>query len=539
MAPEISAEVAARLLDFVARMDDVVGVCDEHGRVLYLNAAARKQLGLGDATGLTTADLFAPEAFASYYDEVRPALLHSGTWSGELPIRSPAGDTAAMQFSVVASVGPGGEITGLVTHGRADPKAPGAVHPPGEDAADLVDRATAAERLAAVCARGDGSRHTAVVYAELRGVRELFERHGGFVADGVMRTVARRLTTVVRATDMVLRIGRNAFLVAFADVQDVAQALRLVHSLEAEFDREPIWTAAGDVAATLRFGLVLARADDDSEEAIRRAELSDSGVAQTRPAVRVATRDDDELAALTDGLRPAVMHGDVRTFVRPVVALPERRIAGYEAFARWTEPSGAVVDGRALEDLAERAGVASAIALRVLREAAAFVMTSPSDDPLQLFVAAPAPLVQDVYLPQYLWEVGDALSLRPSQVSLLVDVELVRQELISPAALGSLGESGARVVMSGVEERDDVDALTRVAPIVDVRLAPDVLRAVAAGRLARVRIEDLVATVHRRRGRVIAPGIVSEIQHDLACEVHVDLAWGDFYGLASAADVVA
>ena len=68
-------DVRERLLTFVERTADFVGVCDGEGRVLYLNEAARKRLGVADAQGMTTADLFPPEAFARYYDEVRPALL--------------------------------------------------------------------------------------------------------------------------------------------------------------------------------------------------------------------------------------------------------------------------------------------------------------------------------------------------------------------------------------------------------------------------------------------------------------------------------
>ena len=78
MDRDIDAEVALRLLDFVDRMADLVGVCDEEGRVLYLNETARKYLGFGDTANLTTADFFGPDVFQWYYDEVRPILLKTG-----------------------------------------------------------------------------------------------------------------------------------------------------------------------------------------------------------------------------------------------------------------------------------------------------------------------------------------------------------------------------------------------------------------------------------------------------------------------------
>ena len=78
-------DVRERLLAFADRTVDFVGVSDAEGRVLYLNEAARKRLGIGDPGGLTTADLFPPEAFARYYDEVRPALHAPGHGTGRCP----------------------------------------------------------------------------------------------------------------------------------------------------------------------------------------------------------------------------------------------------------------------------------------------------------------------------------------------------------------------------------------------------------------------------------------------------------------------
>ena len=113
-----NADTADRLLAYVEGTSDLVGVVDAQSRVLYLNNAARKRLGLGDANGLTTADIFPPEAFARYYDEVRPALLRAGTWTGEFPVVTQSGETVQLMMTIVASVGPGGEVDGLVTHGR-------------------------------------------------------------------------------------------------------------------------------------------------------------------------------------------------------------------------------------------------------------------------------------------------------------------------------------------------------------------------------------------------------------------------------------
>ncbi len=113
------AYVTSRLLAFVEGTSEFVGVVDEQSRVRYLNQAARKYLGVGDATDLTTADLFPPQTFARYYDEIRPELLRNGVWHGVTAVRGPGDEVVPMAMTIVASTGPGGEVSGLVTQARA------------------------------------------------------------------------------------------------------------------------------------------------------------------------------------------------------------------------------------------------------------------------------------------------------------------------------------------------------------------------------------------------------------------------------------
>jgi EAL domain-containing protein (putative c-di-GMP-specific phosphodiesterase class I) len=167
-------DVRARLVAYVEGTSDLVGVVDAESRVLYLNDAARKRLGFGDAAGLTTADLFPPEAFARYYDEVRPALLRAGTWHGDFAVLTQSGESVPVTLSIVASVGPGGEVNGLVTHGRVIENDTGAATPIDSRAAGLGgadDEASAlADELAVAVSHGLIQPHVQPVVDLGRGV---------------------------------------------------------------------------------------------------------------------------------------------------------------------------------------------------------------------------------------------------------------------------------------------------------------------------------------------------------------------------------
>ena len=116
MDPGFGAEISGRLLAFAERTADFVGVADPWGRILYLNPAARKRLGVADITDLTVADVFPPEAFAQYHEEVRPQLLRTGAWSGEVPVIVAGSDAVPMYMSTTADIGPGGEINTTVVY---------------------------------------------------------------------------------------------------------------------------------------------------------------------------------------------------------------------------------------------------------------------------------------------------------------------------------------------------------------------------------------------------------------------------------------
>jgi diguanylate cyclase (GGDEF)-like protein len=542
MEPEMSEEVATRLLAFIDRTPDLVGVCDELGRLLYLNEAARKHLGVADATGLTTADFFAPEAFASYYDEVRPTLVRTGVWTGELPIRAQGGASIPMLFSVVAGVAPGAEVTGLVAYGRPLPyavpdteAAPTFLH----DAAELVDRAVVTQWVAASLEHSARSgRRVALVYAEIRGLRTLLERYGDFVADGVIRAVARRMTTTVRMSDIVARIGRNAFIVAFTDVRDVTQALRLTHLLKDTLEHESIWTAAGHMSITLGVGLSVADPGEGAGEAMRRAEVAEiTAKGATRPAVAVADKRDDSPIATYESLRVAVMNGDVRTFVRPVVDR-QGRVVAYDAFPRWVSAEGGTLESQALYDLAGRAGVGPAMSLRILREGAAFVMTSPSAHPLGVVAEISEALVRDAYAEQYLWEIADALALPLREISLLIDQRLVVRHVISDATLRSLREAGLRLVATNIDERTDLDALHAEYHFVDMRLDDDVLPRALGDPSTHAQVQRLTTRSHELGIRIHAAGVQTAAEDDIGRALLVDSATGEFYGSAIAAETV-
>ena len=80
----------ARLAVIMEATSDLVAFADHQGRLLHLNPAGRKLLGLAenqDVSGLTLAGMLHPESAARFLTEALPAARLKGSWDGETSLR--------------------------------------------------------------------------------------------------------------------------------------------------------------------------------------------------------------------------------------------------------------------------------------------------------------------------------------------------------------------------------------------------------------------------------------------------------------------
>ena len=308
-------DVTSHLLAFVERTSDLVGVVDDQSRVLYLNEAARKRLGVGDSTGLTSADLFPPHVFARYYDEIRPALLRVGTWHGELAVLTGSGDAVPMAMTVVGRVGPGGEVDGLVTLGRelsthdATTSRSDAVR---DELTGLPGRAILDDRLRIALAHAarDG-RRVAAILVDVDGMKDINDSFGHAVGDDVLRELARTMLRGVRASDSVARLGGDEFVVLLDGLEETDTVWQVAERLRDAVCRAPIELAGNALVVTASFGLAVAVPDDTPEELLQRADAA-MYRAKAMGGAKVVVFDDSSDVSITHAGRRARLRSQPR-----------------------------------------------------------------------------------------------------------------------------------------------------------------------------------------------------------------------------------
>ena len=108
----------ARLTAIIEATPDFVGSADSIGRVLYLNPAARRMIGLeddADISSLTVSDLHPGWAARIVSTEGIPAAIHDGSWVGETAVRHRDGQEIHVSHVLIAHKSATGGLEHLST----------------------------------------------------------------------------------------------------------------------------------------------------------------------------------------------------------------------------------------------------------------------------------------------------------------------------------------------------------------------------------------------------------------------------------------
>ena len=538
--PAPDADISAQLLEFMDKTTDLVGIVDEESRVLYLNEAARKRLGVGDSADLTSADLFPPDAFARYYDEIRPTLLRSGTWSGELPVLTESGEAVPMAVTIVGRVGPGGEINGLVTHGRelGRPHNPAAEvsRPAAHDELTMLpQRAVLDDRLHVALARAkrDGTR-VAVLLVDVDSLKDVNDTFGHSAGDEVLRALARRMTRVVREADTVARVGGDEFVVLFDGIADIDAATTLAQRVREIVCRTTLATDGDVIGVTASFGLAIGEPHDRPEELVRRADAA-MYRAKAIGGGRVVVHDDDaeiSTTTLADDFAVAVSHGLIRPHVQPVVSLRTGMVAGYQGLARWEHPEHGMLDAAAFIDAVSNTPMAPVVDLAVLRRSAAVAARAArrGGGRIRTYGHLSRRLIGDERVDHYLVEIARDLGLSPDDICVEVPHALVaRKSRAVATALRSLREAGIRTVLSAVHGECEADQIVDYG-FDEIRLSRSLVGEATSDPARRRIMAATVALAHALDVPVIAVGVESGREAAAMLEAGCDYAQGLLFG---------
>jgi diguanylate cyclase (GGDEF)-like protein len=233
------------------------------------------------------------------------------------------------------------------------------------------------------CLRKGGT--FAVLLAGLDNLFAFNRTYGYDVGDELIAAVCTRVRGQMRSTDLIARYAGNK-LSLFLDSCDVAEMETAARRILAAVDEAPFLTSAGEIAANLHIGGVIAPDHGRTIQAVLRHAEEALDAARQSPYTRYArylpslVRDDARMHYLqiSDEIVSALNQGRVVLAVQPVVKARTHEIAFYEALLRLDGDEGQLITPSAILPVAEKTGLIQLIDQRMLDLALARLGEDPS-----------------------------------------------------------------------------------------------------------------------------------------------------------------
>ena len=214
-------------------------------------------------------------------------------------------------------------------------------------------------------------RRFSLLYVDLDHFKEINDSFGHGAGDEVLRQLGPRLTSRLRDSDVLVRVGGDELAVLVMDTDSdyaAAVAQRLIAELEQPFVLD---TLSVRVGASIGIASAPVHASDSvallrcADLAMYRAKVGPSPYEIYRHDVD----DDGNRLRLVDELRDAIVGGHLEVHFQPQVDLITGKLSAMEALVRWSHPRLGLVPPLDFIPLAEEAGLMQSLTALVLERA--------------------------------------------------------------------------------------------------------------------------------------------------------------------------
>ena len=291
-----------------------------------------------------------------------------------------------------------------------------------------------------------------VVFLDLDDFKTVNDGLGHAAGDELLRLVARRLETAVRAGDTVARLGGDEFAVLLEPVGAAGDALAAAERIMAAL-AEPFQLGSRQV--TVRASIGVAIDDTTAGELLRDADVAmyrAKNDGRGRAVLFESSMREAAIARLDleRELRVAIERGDLFLDYQPVFDVATRVVTGVEALVRWRHATQGTLMPGSFIDLAEETGLIVPLGRQVLRVACADARSWQEGSAVPFLVSVNLS-VRQLEHPGIVDDVAEALDgsgLEPGRLILeITESAFARNRERAVAAVSALRGLGVRIAI--------------------------------------------------------------------------------------------
>jgi diguanylate cyclase (GGDEF)-like protein len=362
--------------------------------------------------------------------------------------------------------------------------------------------------------------------------RETVGVEGQDCDDGVLKTVARRLTGALREPDTVGRLGQDGFGVLLAGKTDVdgaaAVAWKILKALE------PAMVVGGqnvEVKASVGISL-FPQHGSDPEGLVRRASLAmwDAKRAKNGFALFASAHDEGAAghAALMSDLQHCIDRDELVLAYQPQVNLATGRTLGVEALVRWTHPNRGLLGPDLFMPLVERSGLIGPLTKWVL-DAALHQLRQWRDCAIDLTISVnlSARSLEGFDIVDTVTELTETWDVPPDKLTL----EITEGALINasaPAVLERLQHMGERLSIDDFGTGYSSLAYLQRLPVHEIKIDKSFVIGLASGAESATIVRSTIELGHDLGLTVCAEGVEDASAQEMLIDYGCDVAQGYF-----------
>ena len=241
----------------------------------------------------------------------------------------------------------------------------------------LPNRALLEEQIVrSLALAGRHKLQVALAVVDLDRFKYINDTLGRQAGDEILLTLSRRLSDTVRASDMVVRLGSDEFVILMPGIEHPRQSTEAMQRVLQAL-AEPILFEGQDLYVTPSVGISSFPGDGhDLNTLLRKADRAMyKAKSRGRNSVAVFSsefeKEASSLLAMDSALRRAIKRNEFFLVYQPIFEILTGRISGVEALIRWQQPDGSVLSPAGFIPLAEETGLILKIGDWVLRTACA------------------------------------------------------------------------------------------------------------------------------------------------------------------------
>ena len=222
-------------------------VTDARGKIITVNPAFEETASVTEAEtiGQSIFDLLITSTNSATAHEVWSTVTTAGKWEGEIAMRGPNGEGIPIEMKVTQILDKDGNVTsyaGLFSNIAARRSAESRIRflAHHDYLTGLPNRALFQDRAKQMLASARRYKvKPALIFLDLDKFKPINDEHGHDVGDKVLRVVGKRLSDLMRDTDIVARLGGDEFVIMLPDYED-KNAIHALSERVLEKIRKPI-----------------------------------------------------------------------------------------------------------------------------------------------------------------------------------------------------------------------------------------------------------------------------------------------------------